>query len=135
MSSASMDLCWSSSNQNDEQSKYAVEKSGPNNAEASNPQSPEPKQNNDSETPETATESKEEVRQRIKEREEQELGMVIWVWVPDNCRILDLMDMDTGIIFYPWVSLVSDPNRDEYGTDIFSHPRVTRWIPDNLLPL
>jgi hypothetical protein len=50
MSSASMDLCWSSSNQNDEQSKYAVEKSGPNNAEASNPQSPEPKQNNDSET-------------------------------------------------------------------------------------
>jgi hypothetical protein len=67
MSSASMDLCWSSSNQNDE-SKYAVEKSGPNNAEASNPQSPEPKQNNDSEIPETATESKEEVRQRIKER-------------------------------------------------------------------
>jgi hypothetical protein len=47
-------------NLNDEQSKPAAEKAGPDNAEASNPQqSPEPKQSNDGETPEPATESKE----------------------------------------------------------------------------
>jgi hypothetical protein len=34
------------------------------------------------------------------------------VWVPD------LMDMDTGTIFYPRVTPVFDPNRDGYGTGI-----------------
>jgi hypothetical protein len=54
-------------NQNDEQSKPAVEKSGLDNAEASNTQqSPEPKQSNDGETPEPATESK-ELKQGINE--------------------------------------------------------------------
>jgi hypothetical protein len=41
----------------------------------------------------------------------------------------------TGTIFYPWVAPVPDPNRDGYGTGIFSHPRVTRRVPDTLLPL
>jgi hypothetical protein len=34
------------------------------------------------------------------------------------------------MIFYPWVTPVPDPNRDWYGTGIFSHPRVTRRVPD-----
>jgi hypothetical protein len=41
----------------------------------------------------------------------------------------------TGMIFYPQVAPVPDPNRDGYGTDIFFHPRVTRRVPDTLLPL
>jgi hypothetical protein len=40
-------------------------------------------------------------------------------------------NLGTGTIFYPWVALVPDPNRDEY----FFHPRVTRWVPDTLLLL
>jgi hypothetical protein len=42
---------------------------------------------------------------------------------------------DTGMVFYPWVAPIPDPNRDGYGTGIFSHPRVTRRVPDTLLPL
>jgi hypothetical protein len=61
------------------------------------------------------------------------VGMVIWVRVPDTCLLLD--SMGTGMIFYPRVAPVPDPNRDGYGMSIFSHPRVTRWIPDNLVPL
>jgi hypothetical protein len=30
---------------------------------------------------------------------------------------------------------IHDPNRDGYETSIFSHPRVTRRVPDTLLPL
>jgi hypothetical protein len=63
------------------------------------------------------------------------LGMAIWVWVSDTCRVPDPTGMDTGMIFYPWVTPVSDPNQDGYETSIFSHPRVTRRVPDTLLPL
>jgi hypothetical protein len=41
----------------------------------------------------------------------------------------------TGMIFYPRMSPVPDPNRDGYGADIFFHPRVTRRVPDTLLLL
>jgi hypothetical protein len=41
----------------------------------------------------------------------------------------------TGMIFYPRVALVPDPNRDGYGTDIFFHPQITQLVPDTLLPL
>jgi hypothetical protein len=61
--------------------------------------------------------------------------MAIRVRVPDTRRVPDPMGMGTGMIFYPWVAPVSDPNRDGYGTDIFFHPRVTRRVPDTLLPL
>jgi hypothetical protein len=37
--------------------------------------------------------------------------------------------MGTGKIFYLWVPLVTDPNRDWYGAGIFSHLRVTRQVP------
>jgi hypothetical protein len=57
------------------------------------------------------------------------LGMAIRVWVPDP------MVTGTRIIFYLWVALVSDPNQDGYGMGIFFHPRVTRRVPDTLLPL
>jgi hypothetical protein len=53
--------------------------------------------------------------------------MAIRVWVPDPTG----MEM----IFYPWVAPIPDPNRDGYGTGIFSHPWVTRRVPDTLLPL
>jgi hypothetical protein len=53
----------------------------------------------------------------------------IWVRVPDPTGT------GTGMIFYPWVAPMPDPNRDRYGTGIFSHPRVTRWVSDTLLPL
>jgi hypothetical protein len=45
------------------------------------------------------------------------IGMAIRVRVPDPTG--------TRTIFYPWVALVPDPNRDGY----FSHPRVTRRYP------
>jgi hypothetical protein len=61
------------------------------------------------------------------------LGMAIRVRVPDTRRIPDPMGM--GTIFYPWVAPVPDPNQDGYGTGIFFHPRVTRRVPDTLLPL
>jgi hypothetical protein len=47
------------------------------------------------------------------------LGMAIRVWVPDNHWVPD--SMGTGMIFYLM--------------GIFSHPRVTRRVPDTLLPL
>jgi hypothetical protein len=43
--------------------------------------------------------------------------------------------MGMGTIFYPRVTSVPDPNQDGYGTGIFFHPRVTRRVPDTLLPL
>jgi hypothetical protein len=63
------------------------------------------------------------------------LGMAIWVWVPDTRRVPDPTGTGMGMIFYPWVAPVPNPNRDRYGTGIFSHPWVTRWVPDTLLPL
>jgi hypothetical protein len=42
--------------------------------------------------------------------------MTIWVRVPDPTG------MGTGMIFYPWVAPVPDPNRDGYDTDIFFLP-------------
>jgi hypothetical protein len=57
------------------------------------------------------------------------LGMVIRVWLPDP------IGMYMGMIFYLWVAPVPDPNRDGYETDIFFHPRITRRVPDTLLPL
>jgi hypothetical protein len=35
---------------------------------------------------------------------------------------------DTRMIFYSWVALVPDLNRDEYGVDIFFHPTGTRYF-------
>jgi hypothetical protein len=61
--------------------------------------------------------------------------MTIRVRVPDTHRVLDPMGTSTGTIFYPWVAPVPETNRDGYGTSIFSHPRVTRRVPDTLLPL
>jgi hypothetical protein len=63
------------------------------------------------------------------------VGMAIQVWVPDTHRVPDSTGTGTGAIFYPWVAPVPDPNQDGYGTSIFSHPRVTRWVLDTLLPL
>jgi hypothetical protein len=61
--------------------------------------------------------------------------MTIWVRVPDIRRVPDPTGTGTGMIFYPRVTPVSDPNQDGYGTSIFSHPWVTRRVPDTLLPL
>jgi hypothetical protein len=47
----------------------------------------------------------------------------------------DNLGTGTRMIFYPRVAPVPDPNRDGYGTGIFSHPRVTRRVPDTLLLL
>jgi hypothetical protein len=63
------------------------------------------------------------------------IGMAIWVQLSDTCQVFDPMGMGTGMIFYPRVAPVPDPNRDGYGTGIFSHSRVTRRVPDTLLPL
>jgi hypothetical protein len=59
--------------------------------------------------------------------------MAIRIWVPDTHRVPDPMGpgTGTGMIFYPWVAHVPDPNRDVY----FSHLRVTRRVLDTLLPL
>jgi hypothetical protein len=45
------------------------------------------------------------------------------------------LDTGTGMIFYPRVAPVSDPNQNGYETDIFFHPWITRWVPDTLLTL
>jgi hypothetical protein len=50
-------------------------------------------------------------------------------------RVPDPMGTGTWTIFYPQVASVPDPNRDGYGTGIFFYPRVTRRVPDTLLPL
>jgi hypothetical protein len=47
----------------------------------------------------------------------------------------DLTGSGTGMIFYPRVAPILYPNRDGYGADIFFHPRVTRWVPNTLLPV
>jgi hypothetical protein len=57
--------------------------------------------------------------------------MAFRVWVPDTCRVPDLTGTDMGMIFYPWVAPILDPNRDGYGTGIFSptgNPTGTRYI-------
>jgi hypothetical protein len=61
--------------------------------------------------------------------------MAIWVRVPDTRRVPDPIGTGTGTIFYLWVAPVPDLNQDGYETGIFSHPRVTQWVPDTLLPL
>jgi hypothetical protein len=63
------------------------------------------------------------------------LGMVIWVRVSDIRRVPNPIGMGMGMIFYSYVAHVPDLNWDGYGTGIFSHPRVIRWVPDTLLPL
>jgi hypothetical protein len=63
------------------------------------------------------------------------IGMAIWVRVPDTRWVPDLTGTGTGTIFYLWVASVPDPNRDGYVMDIFSHPWVTRRVPDTLLAL
>jgi hypothetical protein len=64
------------------------------------------------------------------------LGMALQLRVSDICRrVSDLMGMDTETIFYLRVAPVFDLNRDGYGMGIFFHPRVTRRVPDILLPL
>jgi hypothetical protein len=73
--------------------------------------------------------------QSLEGGEETRLGMAIRVQVPDIRWVLDPTGTGTGMIFYPRVTLIPDPNRDEYGTGIFFHPRVTRRVPDTLLPL
>jgi hypothetical protein len=49
-----------------------------------------------------------------------QLGMAIQVWVPDTRRVPDPMGTGTATIFYPRVAPVPEPNRDGYGTGIFS---------------
>jgi hypothetical protein len=46
------------------------------------------------------------------------LGVAIWIRVPDPTGT------DIRTIFYPWVTLVPDPNRDRYETNIFFHTQV-----------
>jgi hypothetical protein len=77
--------------------------------------------------------SHEENRENLVRRRNWWVGMAIWVRVFDTYRVPDPMGMD--MIFYSWVAPVPDPNWDEYGTGIFFHPRVTRWVPDTLLPI
>jgi hypothetical protein len=36
--------------------------------------------------------------------------MIIRVWVSDICQLFDLMNTSIGIIFYSWVTYVSDLN-------------------------
>jgi hypothetical protein len=52
------------------------------------------------------------------------LGMTIWVQVSDTRWVLDSTGTGTRIIFYLWVTLVSDPNLDGY----FFHPTGTRYF-------
>jgi hypothetical protein len=56
--------------------------------------------------------------------------MAIQVRVPNTRWVSD--PMGTGTIFYPWVALVPDPNRDEYETSIFfppvGNPTGTRYF-------
>jgi hypothetical protein len=61
--------------------------------------------------------------------------MAFRVWVSDTRWVPDLTDTDMGMIFYPWVAPILDPNRDGYGVGIFFHPQVTRRVPDTLLLL
>jgi hypothetical protein len=44
---------------------------------------------------------------------EKDIGMAIWVRVPDPMR------MGTGTIFYSWISSVPEPKRDRYMPVIF----------------
>jgi hypothetical protein len=54
--------------------------------------------------------------------------MVIRVRVSDTHRISDPTDMGTGIIFYPRVALVPDPNRDGYFFSHVNNPMGTRYF-------
>jgi hypothetical protein len=63
------------------------------------------------------------------------VGMAIRVRVSGTRWVPDPTGTGIGMIFYPRVTPVSDPNRDGYETGIFSHPWVTRLVPDTLLPL
>jgi hypothetical protein len=47
------------------------------------------------------------------------LGIVIQVRVSNIYYVPDPIVMGMRIIFYSWVTLVSNLNRDGYGTDIF----------------
>jgi hypothetical protein len=38
------------------------------------------------------------------------VGMTIRVWISDTRRVPDLMGTGMGMVFYPWVAPVSDPN-------------------------
>jgi hypothetical protein len=60
------------------------------------------------------------------------VGMLI---LPDICWLPDLMGIGMEMIFYSWLTPVPDLNRDGYEMSIFFHPRVTRRVPDTLLPL
>jgi hypothetical protein len=48
-----------------------------------------------------------------------EVGMAIWVRVPGTHRVSDPTGSGTGMIFYPRVAPVPDPNRDGYEAGIF----------------
>jgi hypothetical protein len=57
--------------------------------------------------------------------------MAIQVWVLDTHRVPDPTGKGMGMIFYPWMALVPDPNQDGYGTGIFppaGNPTGTRYF-------
>jgi hypothetical protein len=54
--------------------------------------------------------------------------MAIRIWVPDTRRVPDPMGTGTGMIFYPWVAPVPDPNQDEYFFPPVGNPTGTRYF-------
>jgi hypothetical protein len=63
------------------------------------------------------------------------VGMTIQARVSDTRWLSNLMGMNTGMIFYLWMTHIPNLNWDGYETGIFFHPWVIRWVPDILLPL
>jgi hypothetical protein len=57
----------------------------------------------------------------------------IRVWVPDIRRVPNPTGTGTGTIFYPWVALIPDPNRDGYFFPPAGNPTGTRYIPTAII--
>jgi hypothetical protein len=71
------------------------------------------------------------ITREINHGDEAILEMVIRVWLSDICQVLDLMG--TKMIFYPWVALVSDPNRDGYFFSPADKPTGTRYFTTTII--